>query len=139
MTSWTRKKLKKLIKIFMHWSPEEIRFYYELMLQQIDDQKLNGEEKTTKNDMWQQFTYKQFFEEKVEEDKHGQSEIIFRLMTNTNKKMKDKKLKHGIFSKRGRLKLKMHRGFRIWKRRKRKTHSYMELKQILRFCLNCPL
>jgi hypothetical protein len=130
---------EKVNKIFMHWSPEEIRFYYELMLQQIDDQKLNGEEKTTKNGMWQQFTYKQFFEEKVEEDKHGQSEIIFRLMTNTNKKMKDKKLKHGIFSKRGRLKLKMHRGFRIWKRRKRKTHSYMELKQILRFCLNCPL
>jgi hypothetical protein len=109
------------------------------MLQQIDDQKLNGEEKTTNNVMWQQFIYKQFFEEKVEEDKHGKSEIIFRLMANTKKKMKDKKLKHGIFSKRGRLKLKIHRGFRISKRRKRKTHSYMELKQILRFCLNYPL
>jgi hypothetical protein len=126
-------------EIFTKWSLEEIKFYYELMLQQIDDQNLNGEEKTTENGMWQQFTYKQFFEEKVEEDKHGQSEIIFRLMINTNKNMKDKKLKHGIFSKHGRLKLKMHRGFRIWKRRKRKTHSYMELKQILRFCLNCPL
>ena len=34
-------------------------------------------------------------------------------MTNTNKKMKDKKLKHGIFNKRGRIKLKMNRGFRI--------------------------
>jgi hypothetical protein len=54
-----------------------------------------------------------FLKEKVEEDKHEQYEIIFILMTNTNKKMKDKKLKHGIFSKRGRLKLKMHRGFRI--------------------------
>ena len=123
----------------MKWSLEEINFYYELMLQQINDQKINGEEKTTKNGMWQQFTYQQFFKEKVEEDKHGQSEIIFRLMTNTNKRMKDKKLKHGIFSKRGRLKLKMHRGFRIWKMRKRKTHSYMELKHILRFCLNCLL
>jgi hypothetical protein len=110
-------------EFFMKWSLEEINFYYELMLQQINDQKINGEEKTTKNGMWQQFTYKQFFEEKVEEDK----------------KMKDKKLKHGIFSKRERHKLKMHRGFRIWKRKKRKTHSYMELKQILTFCLNCPL
>ena len=86
--------------------------------------------------MWQHFTYKQFFEEKVEEDKH---ETIFRLMTNSNKKIKHKKLKHGIFSKHVRLKLKMHRGFRIYKRKKRKNHSYMELKQILRFCLNCPL
>jgi hypothetical protein len=34
---------KKVNKNFMHWSPEEIRFYYELMLQQIDDQNLNGE------------------------------------------------------------------------------------------------
>jgi hypothetical protein len=41
------------------------------MLQQIDDQNLNGDEQTTKNGMWKQFTYKQFFEEKVEEDKHG--------------------------------------------------------------------
>jgi hypothetical protein len=103
------------------------------MLQEIEDQKLNGEEKTTENDTWKQFTYKWFFEEKVEGDKHGQCEIIFILMTNTNKKMKDKKLKHGIFNKRGRLKLKMHRGFRIWKRGKRKTLSYMELKQILEF------
>ena len=74
------------------------------MLQKIDDQKLNGEEKTTKNGMWQQFTYKQFLEEKVEEDNHGQFEIIFRLKTNSNKKIKDKKLKHEIFNKRGRLK-----------------------------------
>jgi hypothetical protein len=58
--------------ILMLWSPEEIRFYYELMLQQIDDQKINSEEQTTKNGMWQQFTYKQFFEEKFEEDKHEQ-------------------------------------------------------------------
>ena len=72
------------------------------------------------------------FEENVEEEKHGQFEIIFILMTNTNKKINNKKLKHGIFSKRGRLKLKIHR-------RKRKNDSYMELKQILRFCLNCPL
>jgi hypothetical protein len=34
-------------EIFMKWSLEKIKFYYELMLQQIDDQKLNGEEKTT--------------------------------------------------------------------------------------------
>ena len=38
-------------EIFTKWSLEEIKFYYELMLQQIDDQKLNGEEKTTENDM----------------------------------------------------------------------------------------
>jgi hypothetical protein len=63
--------------------------------------------------MWQQLTYKHFFEEKVVEEKHGQSEIIFILMTNTNKKINNKKLKHGIFSKRGRLKLKMLRGLRI--------------------------
>ena len=36
-------------------------------------------------------------------------------MTNSNKKIKHKKLKHGIFSKRGRPKLKMHRGFRLEK------------------------
>jgi hypothetical protein len=89
--------------ILMHRSPGEIRFYYQLMLNQTDDQHLNGEEKTTKNDMWQQFTYKQFFEENVEDDKHGQSKIIFRLMKNTNKKMKDENLKHEIFSKRGSL------------------------------------
>jgi hypothetical protein len=29
--------------IMMLWSPEEIIFYYELMLPKIDDQKLNGE------------------------------------------------------------------------------------------------
>ena len=110
-------------EIFTKWSLEEIKFYYELMLQQVDDQNLNGEEQTIENDMWQRFTYKQFFEEKVEEEKHGQSEIIFRLITNSNKKIKHKKLKHGIFSKRGRLKLKMHRGFRIWKRRKIKNRS----------------
>jgi hypothetical protein len=44
---------EKVNKFFMHWSPEEIRFYYELMLQQIDDQKLNGEEKTTESGMWE--------------------------------------------------------------------------------------
>jgi len=33
-------------------------------------------------------------------------------MKNSNKKIKDKKLKHGIFNKRGMVKLKMHRGFR---------------------------
>jgi hypothetical protein len=45
-------------EIFMKWSLEEIKFYYELMLQQIDDQKLNSKEQTTHNDMWLQFTYK---------------------------------------------------------------------------------
>ena len=30
-------------EIFTKWSLEEIKFYYELMLQQIDDQKLNIE------------------------------------------------------------------------------------------------
>lgn len=36
---------EKINKNFMHWSPEEIEFYYELMLQQIDDQKLDGKSK----------------------------------------------------------------------------------------------
>ena len=40
-------EIEKVNKKFMHWSPEEIKFCYELMLQQIDVQKLNGEEKTT--------------------------------------------------------------------------------------------
>ena len=39
-------------EIFMKWRPEEIHFFYELMFHKIDDQKLNSEEKTTKNDMW---------------------------------------------------------------------------------------
>ena len=64
--------------------------------------------------MVQLFTYKQFFEEKVEDAKHGQFEIILRLTTNTNKRITNKELKHGIFTKRG-LKLKMHRGFRMWR------------------------
>jgi len=38
--------------IFMYWSREEINFYYELMLQQIDNQKINDVEKTIEDDMW---------------------------------------------------------------------------------------
>jgi hypothetical protein len=37
------------------WSLEEIKFYYELMLQEIDAlhiKSLNGEEKTIENGMW---------------------------------------------------------------------------------------
>ena len=45
-------------EIFMHWSFEKIRYYSNLMLQQIDDDK-----RITEDNMWQQFAYKSFFEE----------------------------------------------------------------------------
>jgi len=56
-------------EIFMYWSLEEIKFYYELMLQQIDNQKIDDVEKTIEYDMWQQFTYEKIFEDV--EDIHG--------------------------------------------------------------------
>ena len=37
--------------IFKYWSYEEIKYYFDLMLQQIDDEK-----RTTKDNMWQQPT-----------------------------------------------------------------------------------
>ena len=52
-------------EIFGYWSREEILFYYNLMLQQIDDEK-----STTKHNMWQQPTYKPFFQEAQDMLKH---------------------------------------------------------------------
>jgi len=40
-------------EISMYWSPEEIKFYYELMLQQNDNEKVDNEEQTIEDDMWQ--------------------------------------------------------------------------------------
>jgi len=37
--------------IFMHWSPEEIKFYSHLMLQQIDAQNISDEEHKIEYDM----------------------------------------------------------------------------------------
>lgn len=47
----------------MYLSTEEIKFYYELMLQQIDNQKIDNEEKTIEDEKWQKSTYKHIFEE----------------------------------------------------------------------------
>ncbi len=33
---------KNVNQIFMYWSLQEIKFYYELMLQQIDKQKIDN-------------------------------------------------------------------------------------------------
>lgn len=44
-------------EILRYWSFAERKFYSHVMLQQIDDEK-----HTTKDDMWQQSTYKTIFE-----------------------------------------------------------------------------
>lgn len=49
---------EEINEIFKYWSPEEMKMYYGVILQWIDDEKC-----TTKENMWQQPTYKSFFEE----------------------------------------------------------------------------
>ena len=89
---------EKINEIFKFWSPEEILFYYNLMLQQIDDEK-----STTKDNVWQQPTYKSVFEEDRDmEDMHQQM----------------KKLRFEEYNKEK--KLKQFRGYTIWKKIKRK-------------------
>lgn len=48
---------EEIIEIFKYWSPEEMKLYYCIVLQQIDDKN-----STTKDNMWQWRTYKSFFE-----------------------------------------------------------------------------
>lgn len=96
------KKLKKKIK---YGSPEEKKLYSGLRLQQIDDEKC-----TIEDNMWQQPTYKSFFEEvqgmlrqpRRMEDMHQQM----------------KKLRFEGYNKEK--KLKQFRGYRLWKKRRRK-------------------
>jgi len=45
------------------------------MLQQIDNQKIDDKEQTIEDDMWQQSTYKNIFEDV--EDIHEQLEMVF--------------------------------------------------------------
>lgn len=49
---------EQINEIFRYWSREEMKLYYSLMLQQIEDEK-----DTTEDSMWQQPTYKLVFEE----------------------------------------------------------------------------
>lgn len=44
---------KNINEIFVYWSPEAIKLYYELMLQQNDNKKIDDEEQTREDDMWQ--------------------------------------------------------------------------------------
>lgn len=50
-------------EIFKYWNREEIKSYYDLILQKIDVRKIDDQDHTTKDDMWQQSTYKPIFEE----------------------------------------------------------------------------
>ena len=77
------------------------------MLQQIDDEK-----RTTEDNMWQQPTYKSFFEEVQDMlRKNGTIEELHQQM---------KKLRFEEYNKEK--KLKQFRGYRIWNKRRRKLN-----------------
>lgn len=64
-------------EISVYWIPKEIKLYDELMLQQIDNQKIDDEEQNIKDDMWQQSTHKYIFEEVEDTDEQTKIFSIF--------------------------------------------------------------
>jgi len=44
-------KNENVNEIFVYWSSEDIKFYYELLLQQIDNQSINDKEQTIEDEM----------------------------------------------------------------------------------------
>ena len=78
------------------------------MLQQIDNQKIDDKEQTIEDDMWQQSTYKNIFEDV--EDIHEQLEMVFYVfMINKDIVMEQlqhqmKKLKFGTYNKKEQMK-----------------------------------
>ena len=90
--------------IFMHWSFEEIKYYSNIMLQQIDHEK-----RTIEDNMWQQ----PIFLEDVQ-DMLRQTGIVKDL----HQKMKNLRFEEYNETKM----MKQFRGYRIWKKRRRKPN-----------------
>jgi len=97
---------EQINEIFKYWNPEEILLYYNLMLQQIDDEK-----NIIEDNMWQQPTYKSVFEE-VED-------LLRQRGTVEDPHQQLNKIKFESYNKKGMLK--QFRGYRIWKKRRRKV------------------
>lgn len=94
-------------EIFRYWSHEEMKLYYGLMLQQINDEK-----RTAQDNMWQQYTYKWFIEEV--------QDMLGQLGRMEDLHQQRKKLKFEGYNKEK--KLKQFRGYSIWKKRRRKVN-----------------
>ena len=91
-------------EIFMHWIFEEIRYYSNIMLQQMDDEK-----HTTEDNIWQKPTFLEEVQDMLRQlgtvkDLHQQ---INQLRFEGYNKVKN---------------LKQFRGYKIWKKRRRKSN-----------------
>lgn len=83
---------EQINEIFKYWSLEEMKLYYRLMLQK----KMDDENNTTEDDMWQLSTYNLIFEEfqdilrqpRTMEDMHQQMKKLRLKEYNKKKKMK---------------------------------------------------
>ena len=91
-------------EIFMRWSFEEIRYCSNLMLQQIDDEK-----RTTEDNMWQQCIFLEDVQNMLRQS--GTIEDLHQQMKKQSSQGYNKAKN-----------LKQFRGYRIWKKRRRKLN-----------------